>query len=106
MFGVQAVVVLQSQSSKVVEGVDGTGQFSHLSRGQVEPEDLGAAVRLSHRRGAEGDRDPHVWGEEEVAFAGKGDKEETWTCLDCLRLTFFERRVVFCHSYPSLELIM
>ena len=45
------------------------------------PRDRPAHVRHAHRRGVEGDRDPHLRREEEVAPARQGNQEEAGLSL-------------------------
>ena len=57
-------------------------QITQVCRYLCAPRDRPAHVRHAHRRGVEGDRDPHLRREEEVAPARQGNQEEAGLSLN------------------------
>ena len=55
--------------------------ITQVCRYLCAPRDRPAHVRHAHRRGVEGDRDPHLRREEEVAPARQGNQEKAGLSL-------------------------
>ena len=66
------------------------------------PRDRPAHVRHAHRRGVEGDRDPHLRREEEAAPARQGNQEEVGLSLKLLLSRFLFVKLWAVQNRPTI----